>query len=47
MNLTRDVDAERKIMDPKRAELIRELSRVKYGKPRDLVEQETAVRAKL
>ncbi len=47
MNLTRDVDAERKMMDPKRAELIRELSRVKYGKPRDLVEQETAVRAKL
>lgn len=47
MNLTRDVEAERKIMDPKRAELIRELSRVKYGKPRDLVEQETAVRAKL
>lgn len=47
MNLTRDVEAERKMMDPKRAELIRELSRVKYGKPRDLVEQETAVRAKL
>lgn len=47
MDLTRDVDAERKLMDPKRAELIRELSRVKFGRPRDLVEQETALRAKL
>ncbi len=47
MDLTRDVEGERKIMDPKRAELIRELSRVKYGRPRDIVEQETAVRAKL
>ncbi len=47
MDLTRDVEAERKLMDPKRAELLRELSRVKYGRPRDIVEQETAVRAKL
>lgn len=47
MDLTRDVEAEKLIMDPKRADLIRELSRVKYGKPRDIVEQETAVRAKL
>lgn len=47
MDLTRDVEAEKKIMDPKRADLIRELSRVKYGRPRDIVEQETAVRAKL
>ncbi len=47
MDLTRDVEAEKRIMDPKRADLIRELSRVKYGKPRDIVEQETAVRAKL
>ncbi len=47
MDLTRDVEAEKRIMDPKRAELIRELSRIKYGKPRDIVEQETAVRAKL
>lgn len=47
MDLTRNIDEERKLMDPKRAELIRELSRVKYGRPRDIVEQETAVRAKL
>lgn len=47
MDLTRDVEAEKRIMDPKRADLIRELSRIKYGKPRDIVEQETAVRAKL
>ncbi|PWU24263.1 hypothetical protein C5B42_00205 [Candidatus Cerribacteria bacterium 'Amazon FNV 2010 28 9'] len=47
MDLTRDVTAEKRMMDPKRAELIRELSRVKYGKPRDIVEQETAIRAKL
>ncbi len=47
MDLTRDIEGEKRIMDPKRAELIRELSRIKYGKPRDIVEQETAVRAKL
>lgn len=47
MDLTRDVEAERRMMDPKRAELIRELSRVKYGRPKDVVEQETAIRAKL
>lgn len=47
MDLTRDVDMERRMMDPKRAELLRELSRIKYGRPRDLVEQETSVRAKL
>lgn len=47
MDLTRDIEGEKKLMDPKRAELIRELSRVKYGRPRDIVEQETAVRAKL
>lgn len=47
MDLTRDIEAEKRSMDSKRAELIRELSRVKYGRPRDLVEQETAVRAKL
>ncbi len=47
MDLTRDVEGEKALMDPKRAELIRELSRVKYGRPRDIVEQETAVRAKL
>lgn len=47
MDLTRDVEAEKKLMDVKRAELLRQLSRVKYGRPRDLVEQETGVRAKL
>jgi hypothetical protein len=47
MDLTRDVDAEQRAMDLKRADLLRELSRVKYGRPRELVEQETAVRAKL
>lgn len=47
MDLTRDIEGEQKMMDPKRAELIRELSRVKYGRPKDIVEQETAVRAKL
>lgn len=47
MDLTRDVENERRLMDPKRAELIRELSRVKFGRPKDIVEQETAIRAKL
>jgi hypothetical protein len=47
MDLTRDVSGEAKLKDTKRADLIRELSRVKYGIPREIVEQETAVRAKL
>ncbi|HSW89870.1 MAG TPA: type IV secretion system DNA-binding domain-containing protein [Patescibacteria group bacterium] len=47
MDLTRDIEADKRMMDPKRAALIRELSRVKYGRPRDIVEQETAIRAKL
>ncbi|MBI5151450.1 MAG: type IV secretion system DNA-binding domain-containing protein [Candidatus Pacebacteria bacterium] len=47
MDLTRDVDKERAMMNPKVAEMIKELSMLKYGIPRDIIEAEMAVRAKL
>lgn len=47
MDLTRDLEAERKMANPRVAELVRELSRLKYGKPKDLVEAEIAKRSKL
>ncbi len=47
MDLTRDLTAEKKMENPRVAELVRELSRLKYGKPRELVEAEIAKRSKL
>ncbi|OGH38937.1 MAG: hypothetical protein A2905_05725 [Candidatus Levybacteria bacterium RIFCSPLOWO2_01_FULL_36_10] len=47
MDLTRDLSREKKMENPRVAELVRELSRLRYGKPRELVEQEIAKRAKL
>lgn len=47
MDLTRDLTAEKKTENPRVAELIRELSRLKFGKPRDLVEAEIAKRSHL
>lgn len=47
MDLTRDVEAERKLANPKLAEMIRKLSRLKYGKDRNLLEVEIAKRARL
>ena len=47
LDLTRDLAEEKKLENPRVAELIRELSRLKYGKPRDLVEAEIAKRSRL
>lgn len=47
MSLYKDVEAEKKASNPRVAELIRELSRLKYGKPEDLVEAEIAKRSRL
>ncbi|HKY73756.1 MAG TPA: type IV secretion system DNA-binding domain-containing protein [Patescibacteria group bacterium] len=47
MDLTRDVDKERAMMNPKMADMIKELSLLKYGKPRESIEAEMTVRAKL
>ena len=47
MDLTRDVDKERAAMNPKVAQMIKELSSLKYGIPRDVVEAEMNIRAKL
>ncbi len=47
LDLTRDIEAERKLENPRVAELIKELSRLKYGKPRNLIEQEIAKRSKM
>jgi hypothetical protein len=47
MDLTRDIEAERKMANPRVAELVKELSRLKYGKPKELVEAEIAKRSKL
>jgi len=47
LDLTRDLEAEKKTENPRVAELIKELSRLKYGRARDLVESEVAKRSKL
>jgi hypothetical protein len=47
LDLTRDLTEEKKLENPRVAELIRELSRLKFGKPRELVEAEIAKRSRL
>jgi len=47
MDLTRDLEEEKKRANPKVAELVRELSLLKYGKPKELVEREIAERSRL
>src|SRR3990167_9080524 len=47
LDMTRDLAEEKKQENPRVAELVRELSRLKYGKPRDLVEAEIAKRSRL
>lgn len=47
MDLTRDIEAERKLANPKLAEMIKKLSRLKYGKDRTLLEVEISKRARL
>jgi hypothetical protein len=47
MDLTRDVEKERAMMNPKVADMIKELSLLKFGKPRETIEAEMSIRAKL
>ena len=47
MDLTRDLEKERQMANPRVAELIRELSRLKYGRDAKEVEAEIAQRARL
>lgn len=47
MDLTKDVDKINKLRSPKVAEMIKQLSRLKYGKDREIIEAEIAQRAKL
>lgn len=47
MSLEKDMDAVKARMNPKLAEMIKQLSRLKYGKDREVVEAEIAVRARL
>ena len=47
MDLTRDMTKENALKNPKVAEMIKELSLLKYGKHKDVVEAEIMVRAKL
>lgn len=47
MNLTRDIVAEKKLANPRVGEIIKEMSRLRYGRDREEVEQEITVRARL
>jgi len=47
VSLEKDMDKIEAQMNPKLAEMIKELSRLKYGKDRALIEQEMQIRAKL
>jgi hypothetical protein len=47
MSLEKDMVAQKAQMNPRLAEMIRELSRLKYGKPKEAIEEEMAKRAQL
>lgn len=47
MSLYKDIDAQAARMNPKLAEMVKQLSRLKYGKDKDLVEAEINQRARL
>jgi len=47
MSLEKDMDAVKARMNPKLAEMVKQLSRLKYGKDREVVEAEIQVRARL
>ncbi len=47
LDLTKDIAAEKKLENPRVAELVKELSRLKYGKPKEIVEAEVAKRSRL
>lgn len=47
MSLIKDIDKINKLRNPKVAEMIKQLSRLKYGKDRDIIEAEIAQRSKL
>jgi hypothetical protein len=47
MSLEKDMDAIKAQMNPKLAEMIKQLSRLKYGKDREVIEAEISVRARL
>ncbi|MBD3279103.1 MAG: type IV secretion system DNA-binding domain-containing protein [Candidatus Pacebacteria bacterium] len=47
MSLYKDMDVIKARMNPKMAEMIRQLSRLKYGKDREVIEAEMKIRAKL
>ena len=47
MDLTKDLSKEKETMNPRVAEIIREMSRLKFGRDEKLVEAEITRRAKL
>lgn len=47
MSLMKDMDMQKARMNPKQAEMIKELSRLKYGKDKDIVEAEIQSRSNL
>lgn len=47
MSLEKDMDEVKARMNPKLAEMVKQLSRLKYGKDRDVIEADMKVRAKL
>jgi hypothetical protein len=47
MDLTRDMKAEKSLANPRVAELIKELSRLKYGRDAVQIEAEIGQRARL
>ncbi len=46
-DLTKDIEAQNKLRNPKVAKMIKRLSSLKYGKPIDIVEQEVATRTRV
>jgi hypothetical protein len=47
MDLTKNIEAQKKLRNPKVAEMIKQLSRLKYGKDQEIIEAEISQRARL
>lgn len=47
IDLTRNIEEDKKMENPRVAELIKELSRLKYGRPQNIISQEIAKRSRL
>jgi hypothetical protein len=47
VDLSKDIEAQERLRNPKVAEMVKQLSKLRYGRDREIVETEIAQRARL